>query len=153
MSDMKTDAPTISSIEAWQPFAGFEGLYYNLVEVDHDRRVVDMLMKFDPNARCIPHRHTGPTRTIVIEGEHQIFETDDNQFENPDRRPVGTVSANDGDETHFEGGGEDGAVILLTMTEADEAIYELFDDDLNLTRTITIADFQRGFERQQAASD
>lgn len=137
---------------AWRPFPGFDGLYYWVVGVDRERDVVDMLMRFDPLATCVPHRHVGPTRTLIIEGEHRLYEPDGSGTITA-RRIAGQLGANDGDETHIEGGGEAGAIILLTMTAVDGVVYEIFDEKLHLERVITLDDFERGLAKQAAAAD
>ncbi|WP_416896670.1 MAG: cupin domain-containing protein [Minwuia sp.] len=137
---------------SWKPFAGFEGLYYHLLSVDHDAQVVDMLMKFDPRAECVPHRHAGPTKTLVLQGEHRLY---DPVLDHGDANTVRTASgfgSNRGDETHIEGGGDEGAIILLMMTAVDGVIYEILTPDGQIDRVITIDDFQRGLERQQKAA-
>ena len=142
-------AERMSDTVAWRPFPGFDGLYYWVLSVDRSTDVVDMLMKFDPNAKCVPHRHVGPTRTLVIEGEHILFEPEDPTAATS-RKIAGQLGTNDGDEQHIEGGGPNGAVILLTMTAVDGVVYEIFDDSLTLDRTITLDDFERGLRKQQA---
>ena len=134
---------------SWAPFQGFEGLHYHLLEVDEDRQQVDMLMKFDAEARCIPHRHVGPTRTLVIAGEHRIYRTD-GRGEPTQVRNAGAFATNQGDESHVEGAGPDGAVILLSMQAIDGCVWELMDEALCVYRRITLADFQRGLEKQKA---
>jgi hypothetical protein len=84
---------------------------------------------------------------LVIEGEHRIYEDSFTETAK-DVRPAGTFSANRGDETHVEGGGSDGAVILLMMTAKDGYVYDLFDDDGTLTRRISLDDFERGLAKQ-----
>ena len=138
---------TLSSNVAWRPFPGFDGLYYWVVTVDRTTDVVDMLMKFDPGSKCVPHRHVGATRTIVLEGEHILYDAADGMVESS-RKVAGEIGQNDGDEQHIEGGGEHGAVILLTMAAVDGVVYEIFDDDLRLDRTITLDDFERGLRKQ-----
>ncbi|MEM7095841.1 MAG: hypothetical protein AAF567_22755 [Actinomycetota bacterium] len=150
MTATATPAPhTLTEGVAWRPFPGFDGLYYWVVTVDRDRAVVDMLMKFDPGAKCVPHRHVGPTRTLVLEGEHILYEPHDDSIETARKGP-GDVGDNGGDEQHIEGGGPYGAVILLTMTAVDDVVYEIFDEALTLQRTITLEDFERGLRKQQA---
>ena len=143
-------AERMSDTVAWRPFPGFDGLYYWVLSVDRSTDVVDMLMKFDPDAKCVPHRHVGPTRTLVIEGEHILFEPDD-AMAAVSRKIAGQLGTNDGDEQHIEGGGPNGAVILLTMTAVDGVVYEIFNDSLTLDRTITLDDFERGLRKQEAA--
>ena len=145
-----SSAATMSETVAWRPFPGFDGLYYWVLTVNRDTAVVDMLMRFDPNAQCVPHRHVGPTRTLVIEGEHILFEPGDGTIE-LSRKVAGQLGENTGDESHIEGGGPAGAVILLTMTAIDGVVYEIFDDALELERTISLDDFERGLRKQQAS--
>ena len=153
MTPSTTSAPaapsTVSANVAWRPFPGFDGLYYWVLSVDRTRDVVDMLMRFEPNAQCVPHRHVGPTRTLVIEGEHILYEPGDCSIE-VSRKSAGQLGTNAGDESHIEGGGPAGAVILLTMTAIDGVVYEIFNDDLALERTISLEDFERGLRKQQA---
>lgn len=141
----------MSESVAWRPFPGFDGLYYWVVSVDRDRDVVDMLMRFEPLAQCVPHRHVGPTRTLIIEGEHRLYDPA-GSGQITARRIAGELGANDGDESHIEGGGEAGAIILLTMTAVDGVVYEIFDADLALERVITLDDFERGLRKQEASS-
>lgn len=138
---------TISGSIAWRPFPGFDGLHYWVVSVERAVDVVDMFMRFEPNAKCVPHRHVGPTRTLVIEGEHLLFEPDDDT-QVTSSRTAGQLGVNTGDERHIEGGGNAGAVILLTMTAIDGVVYEILDDQLEVDRVITLDDFERGLRKQ-----
>lgn len=133
---------------SWRPFAGFDGLYYHLLHVDHQAGVVDMLMKFDPNMRCVPHRHVGPTKTLVLAGRHSLYDPSGGDPAPRISRGPGGFGANPGDEAHIEGGGPDGAVILLMMTAVDGKVYEILDQDGAVTRVITLDDFQRGLDKQ-----
>jgi len=136
----------------WKPFAGFEGLYYHLLSVDHDAQVVDMLMKFDAHAECVPHRHVGPTKTLVLEGAHSLYEPVKDHGPANTTRTASGFGSNRGDETHIEGGGPDGAVILLMMSAVNGVVYEILNFDGSIDRVITMEDFQRGLERQQKAA-
>ena len=133
----------------WCPFPGFEGLWYFVLDVDGGGGQVDMLMRFAPHVKCVPHRHVGPTRTLVIEGEHRIYPAAASGAAPEDRRPAGTFSRNDGDEAHVEGGGPDGAVILLSMRAVDGVVYEILNEDLGVDRIISLDDFRRGIEKQR----
>ena len=134
----------------WALFAGFDDLWYHVVHVDHEGGHVDMLMKFGPNARCVPHNHVGATKTLVIDGEHHVWHLNGPDPETPKVKRPGTYSVNDGDEVHQEAGGPAGAVILLMMRERDGRVYDLLDDAGAVARTITLADFQRGLDKQEA---
>ncbi len=135
----------------WAPFRGFEGLYYAIQSVDRELNRVDMLMKFDPLVNCVPHTHVGVTKTLVLEGEHRIFKpAPGGALGPPDIRPAGTFSENRGNETHVEGSGPEGAIILLSMQAVDGNVYDILSEDLSLERRITLDNFARGLERQRA---
>ena len=146
-----TDAYNFDDREIdWALFAGFDDLWYHILNVDRSAGTVDMLMKFGPGARCVPHNHVGATKTLVIDGEHHVRHLNGSDPETPKIKKPGTFSANDGGEMHQEAGGPNGAVILLTMKEVDGRIYDLLDDAGTVTRTISLADFKRGLDKQQA---
>lgn len=146
-----TPIPTIADSISWRPFPGFDGLYYWVLDVDRDRQAVDMLMRFDADATCVPHRHVGPTRTLVIEGEHVLFEPGDMSSETG-RKVAGQLGVSDGD-AHIEGGAGDGAIILLTMTAIDGVVYEIYDEAYEtVERTITLDDFERGLRKQASSA-
>ena len=108
-------------------------------------------MRFEPNTNCVPHTHVGVTKTLVLEGEHRIYRPDGRGgLGEPDVRPAGTFSENRGDETHVEGGGPEGAIILLSMQAVDGNVYDILHEDLSLERSITLDNFARGLERQRA---
>jgi ChrR Cupin-like domain len=135
----------------WLPFRGFEGcLDYKLLKVDEARGQVDLLMRFAPNQNCVPHRHVGPTKTLVLEGEHRVYRPSIGGGVSCSIRKAGTFSSNEGDETHFEGGGPQGAIILLSMSAVDGNVYDILDElGGAVTREIRLADFRRGYERQE----
>ncbi|MAF44731.1 MAG: hypothetical protein CL407_02240 [Acidimicrobiaceae bacterium] len=145
------ESQTLSSNVNWIQFPGFPGLYYNVLDVDPDDRFVQLLMKFEAGVKCIPHRHIGPVQTLVLEGEHQIFAIDD-PSEPTDRRVAGTYSTHTGDESHIEGGGAEGAVILLSMEAKNGQIWETYNEQLQVDRVSMPADFRRGL-RKQATQD
>jgi len=133
----------------WSLFAGFDDLWYYVLEVNQAAQSVDMLMKFAPGARCVPHNHVGATKTLVIDGEHHVWHLNGPNPETPKIKTPGTFTSNDGGEMHQEAGGPDGAVILLMMKEVGGRVYDLLGDDGKPERRITLADFQRGIEKQQ----
>ena len=142
-------AQLLSSTVNWIEFPGFTGLYYNVLEVDKGDDSVELLMKFEPGVRCIPHRHIGPVKTLVLEGEHLIYKVDDPE-ELVDSRPAGTFTTHNGDESHIEAGGDQGAVILLSMTSIDGDIWETYDEDLRVDRVSSTNDSERGLRKQAA---
>tara|TARA_Y100001970_G_scaffold37499_1_gene46352 strand:- start:32437 stop:32883 length:447 start_codon:yes stop_codon:yes gene_type:complete len=140
---------SLSSNVNWIQFPGFAGLYYNVLDVDPEDHFVQLLMKFEPGVQCVPHRHIGPVQTLVLEGEHLIFEVDD-PAKLIDRRAAGTYSSHNGDEAHIEGGGDDGAVVLLSMEAKNGQIWETYDTELKVERVSVPDDFRRGLRKQSA---
>ena len=114
---------------------------------------MDMLMRFAPNQACVPHCHVGPTKTLVLEGEHHVISPNPDGTEDVSVRKAGTFSQNDGDETHYEAGGPDGGIILLMMTAKDGTVYDILEEvGGECVRQISVQDFKRGFDRQKAKS-
>ncbi len=136
----------------WRPFKGFDGLSYWVLGVNETRQKVDLLFRMAPGARCIPHRHVGPTDTLVIEGEHRTYGPDPEGWQLDQVRPPGFFGSNEGDHFHVEEGGEEGTIVLLSMTAVDGVIWELFDDDGNMIAESTFDEFKGAYERQSAAA-
>ena len=60
----------------WQPFAGIENLELSLCDVDEERKVVDLLVRFAPNQTVTMHNHLARTNMFIIQGELRIYEPD-----------------------------------------------------------------------------
>ena len=135
----------------WRPFRGPAGLSFWVLSVNETRQHVDMLFRLDPFARCVPHRHVGPTTTLVVEGEHRTYAHSSGAWTIDEVRPPGTFDAHDGDSTHIEEGGPDGAIIVLSMQAVDGVIWELLDERGCVTDATTVEGFVRAWERQRAA--
>ena len=61
-----------SNVE-WKNFVT-EGCYYRILDVNVPARTADMIVKFEPNARCLNHRHVARTMSFVLEGELHVIE-------------------------------------------------------------------------------
>ena len=133
----------------WRQFRALDGVDYHLLDVDPERQTVDWLMKFDPDRACVMHRHTGPCKTFVLQGEHHVFRPDGHGGENIVVRPAGTWATSEGDDVHYESGGPGGGVIYLCMTGVDDTIYDILNSDLELERAITVSDFRRVLDKQR----
>jgi len=132
----------------WRAFRGCEGLYYWVLGVDEGRQQVDLYFRLTPGARCPAHRHVGPTDTLVVEGEHRTWELRDSEWHLDQVRPPGYFGSVPGDHLHSEEGGDEGAIVLLSMQAGDGVIWETFDEAQQLIDTTTFSDFERVFERQ-----
>ena len=103
-----------------------------------EAETVDWLMKFDPDRACVMHRHTGPTKTFVLEGEHHVFEPiGAGQFRHVARK-AGTWATSEGDNVHYESGGTAGGVIYLCMKGRGGIVYDMLNDALQSERTMRV---------------
>ena len=129
----------------WQKFVT-EGTYYKLLRVDVAARKADMLVKFEPHARCLTHRHVAETTSLVLEGELHVHEKTP-EGEVVTIKPAGTYSVGAENEVHVEGGGDEGVLVYFSMQGTSDVIYELIDPATHqVKRSISIQDFARDQE-------
>jgi hypothetical protein len=129
-----------------------DGLSYWVLGVDTDRDVVDILFRLAPGAVCQPHRHLGPTATFVVAGAQQNYTHRDGHWTVIEDRPAGFFTSNNGDHTHREGGGPDGAVVHLTMAAVDGVVWHVLDDDSQVIAEARLTDFSHVLELQHGNS-
>jgi hypothetical protein len=128
----------------WKDFLT-EGCYYRILDVNVEAHTADMLVKFDPGARCLFHRHVAATTTLVLEGSLHVFDqTAGGVVEKI--KTAGSFSSGAENEIHIEGGGDDGVVVYFSMRGTDDHIYDLLNTDFSLRRAITVQDFARDWE-------
>lgn len=137
-----------SSAIEWRRFRALEGVHYHILGVDVAAQTVDWLMKFEPGRACVLHRHVGPTKTFVLEGEHHVFEPG-----GATRvvRKAGTWATSEGDDVHYESGGEGGGVIYLCMSGREDIVYDILNEALGSERAISVQDFKRGWDKARAS--
>ena len=128
----------------WKDFVT-EGCYYRILDVNVPARTADMLVKFEPGARCLNHRHVARTMSFVLEGELHVIEKLADGSTRESIKPAGTFSADATNEAHIEGGGDQGVVVYFSMRGDSDHIYDFIDENLAVKRTITIQDFDRDF--------
>ncbi|MGE0683181.1 MAG: hypothetical protein AB7P69_20060 [Candidatus Binatia bacterium] len=126
----------------WKDFIT-AGCYYKLLDVNVAARTADMIVKFDPGARCMYHRHVAPCTSLVLEGELHIIDQTETGEKLRTIKPAGTFTSGVEDDLHVEGGGENGVIVYFSMRGSSDRIYDLLDADLNLKRAITIYDFAK----------
>ncbi|NNL84911.1 MAG: regulator [Myxococcales bacterium] len=134
----------------WFELGEFEHFKAAIFDFDEDRRVFDLAAKFEPNKQIFLHRHATLTNTFVLQGEHRLYEPNGALKE---VRPCGTYTSSLPGEPHREGGGDDGAVVFYSIRAGagDEVLFEVMDDALNVTATLTVSDFLEAFAEQQKA--
>lgn len=134
----------------WHKLGDLDHLVFAMLDVDEDRKVVDFIIKFDPNERIVLHRHLVLTNTLVVQGEHRLYEP---TGELKEIRPVGSYTSSPPGEPHQEGGGEDGCVVFYsTRGDRQGLMFELLDNSMNVIGTLGMEDFVAAFAEQKATS-
>lgn len=149
----KTSAPAYAFDDSnitWHPFAGIEHLEFSLFDLDEEREVVDLIVKFERDKVVVIHNHIAQTNMFVIQGELRMYETDGSLKE---IRPAGRYVRGKRDDVHSEGGGPEGAVVFYSVRgHGSEAMFEIMDDDQNVVASITMTDLRAVWAAQQAAA-
>ncbi|HLW70269.1 MAG TPA: hypothetical protein VKS22_06580 [Candidatus Binataceae bacterium] len=129
----------------WKDFLT-EGCYYQILDVNVAAHTADIIVKFDPGARCLFHRHVAATTTLVLEGTLHVFDqTADGVVEKI--KPAGFFSSGAENEIHIEGGGDEGVIVYFSMRGKDDHIYDLLNSDFSLRKAITVQDFAKDMAR------
>ena len=134
----------------WQPFAGIENLELTLCDIDEERKVVDLLVRFAPNQTVTMHNHLAQTNMFIIQGELRMYEPDASVRE---VRPAGRYSRGRTNDAHSEGGGPNGAVVFYSIrADAADEVLEVLADDQSVVATVTMDDVREAWAAQQAAA-
>src|SRR5215469_7831815 len=105
----------------WYRLGDFEHFVFAMFHVDLSRNIVDFILKFAPNEQIFLHRHLALTNTLVVQGEHRLYEPDGALKE---IRPVGSYTSTPPGEPHREGGGNEGAVVFYSVRGKDGVLFE-----------------------------
>ncbi|MDA0821740.1 MAG: cupin domain-containing protein [Proteobacteria bacterium] len=132
----------------WQPFAGIENLELTLCDLDEERSVVDLLVRFAPNKTVTMHNHLAQTNMFIIQGELRMYEPDGSTRE---VRPAGSYYRGTTGDAHSEGGGPEGAVVFYSMRcDGERNVLEILEDSGNVQATLTMDDVRAAWAAQQA---
>jgi quercetin dioxygenase-like cupin family protein len=124
----------------WNTIDGFDHVAYHICAVDEEKRIVDILFKFDANSRIALHRHKADYITFVVQGELRIYRPNG---ELKEIRPVGSYVAGKADgEPHTEGGGDQDVIAFFSNRNVSELVYEILDPDQNVVATFGMAEFK-----------
>lgn len=124
----------------WQELEGFDHLVFKVLSVDRINKLVDVLFKFAANEQIALHRHVALNHTLVLEGEHRLYEPNGDLKE---VRPCGRYTVSPpSDEPHREGGGDTDVVIHFSIRGTDGLMYEILDDEFNIIATLGMDDFE-----------
>src|SRR5262245_55440759 len=110
--------------------------------------VVKQLNRFPPNQQIFLHRHLALTNTLVVQGEHRMYEPNGALKE---VRPVGSYTSTPPGEPHREGAGDEGGVVFYSVRGKDGVLFEILDDDLHVVGTLSMQDFLNAFKEQKNA--
>lgn len=104
---------------------------------------LDMLLRYAKGrGHCRRHRHVASTVTLVLEGEQHLLETQPDGSTKAIARKKGDYALAAADALpHLECGGEDGGLVLLSMTAPDGILFEYFDESMRGGWTLSIADY------------
>jgi len=134
----------------WHTLEGFDHLAYFICAVDEEKRIVDILFKFDTNAKIALHRHRCDYVTVVLQGELRIYRANG---ELKEVRPVGSYVATPGDgEPHTEGGGDQDVIAFFSNRNVGDLVYEILDAELNTIATLGMAEFKALMDAQGATA-
>ena len=132
----------------WLPFAGIENLELRLCDVDEERSVVDLIVRFAPNKTVTMHNHLAQTNMLIIQGELRMYEPDGSIRE---VRPAGRYYRGRTGDTHSEGGGPVGAVVFYSMRcDGAHNVLEVMDEATNVQATLNMDDVRAVWAAQQA---
>lgn len=124
----------------WNTLEGIEHLLYSILDIDEPNKIIDVIFRFAANQQIVLHRHKALNNMLVIQGEHRLYKANG---ELKEIRPVGQYTVSPASaEPHREGGGADqDAVVFFSIRGSDGVLYEILDDDLNVTGTLGMQDF------------
>jgi hypothetical protein len=132
----------------WHKMGDFEHFEIAMLDVDVSQKIVDFLIKFAPNQQIFLHRHTALTNTLVVQGEHRLYEPNGVLKE---VRPVGSYTSSPPSEPHREGGGEEGGIVFYSIRGEEDTLFEVLDDTLNIVGTLSTQDFINALKEQRTA--
>lgn len=130
----------------WSTLDDLPHVAYHVCAVDEEKRIVDILFKFDANAKIVLHRHKADYITLVLQGELRLYRPNG---ELKEIRPIGSyVAGKANGEPHTEGGGDQDVIAFFSNRNVDDVIYEILDESLATVATFGMAEFKALMEAQ-----
>jgi hypothetical protein len=130
----------------WYTLGAFENFVFAMYNVDVPGKIVDFVLKFPANKQILLHRHLALTNTLVIQGEHLLYEPNGKLKE---VRTVGSYTSTPPGEPHREGAGDGGGVVFYSVRGKDGVLFEVLDD-LKVVGTLSLDDFVAAFNEQKS---
>ncbi|MCR9087460.1 MAG: DUF4437 domain-containing protein [Rhodobacteraceae bacterium] len=130
----------------WNALEGIDHVWYHVLKVDPDAKVVDLLLKFSANERIVLHRHHADYSTFIIQGELRLY---DDAGELTEIRPTGSfVEKPGGGAPHTEGGGDVDCIAWFSNRGTDGTIYEILGPNGETLATLGLQDFAALWDAQ-----
>lgn len=130
----------------WYTLEGIDNLFYHILKVDLERKVVDILFKLPANKKVILHRHHADYSTFIIQGELRIFDKEGTLKE---IRPTGSFVKTKAGGVHEDGSGDMDCIAWFSNWGTDGMIYEILDPSMNTLATLGLKDFAGLLEAQE----
>lgn len=131
----------------WQLVEAIGAQIYVLA-IDEARGLVDVLIRFQPNARGRVHKHLCDFSTLVLQGE-LLFRYPDGSMK--EVRPTGSyVQGKAHGDPHSEGAGDLTAIVLFSFRGADGAMVLYLDTPEDEPFRLSFADFKATLANQIA---
>ncbi|GAB4510938.1 MAG: hypothetical protein Tsb0019_05940 [Roseibium sp.] len=132
----------------WYSLEGIDHVWYHVLRVDPDAKVVDLLLKFAANQRIVLHRHHADYSTFIIQGELRLY---DEEGALTEIRPTASfVEKPAGGAPHTEGGGDVDCIAWFSNRGTDGMIYEILGPNHETLATLGLPDFKALWEAQAA---
>lgn len=107
----------------WYTLEGFDHIWYHVLNVDRERKLVDLLLKFAANEKVVLHKHHADYSTFIIQGELRLYNAAGDLTE---IRPTASfVQKEAGGDAHTEGGGDVDCIAWFSNSGTDGVIYEI----------------------------
>ena len=130
----------------WYRLEGIDHLWYHVLNVDEDLKVVDLLLKFSGGERVVLHKHHADYSTFIIQGELRIYDADGALTE---IRPTASyVQKSAGGPPHTEGGGDQDCIAWFSNKGTDGVIYEILGPGGETLGTLGFAEFKALMQAQ-----
>ena len=127
---------------------------YSLLGYDLDTGRLDMLLRYGSLGHCRRHRHVASTLTMVLEGEQYLTEWQKDGSKKTVCRKKGDYALAAPDALpHDERGGEEGGMVLLSMTAPDGILFEYFDENMSNSWTVSVEEFVKSWQEGATYGD
>lgn len=130
----------------WNTLEGIDHLWYHVLNVDRDLKVVDLLLKFAANERVVLHKHHADYSTFIIQGELRLYDAEGDLTE---IRPTASfVQKSAGGAPHTEGGGDQDCIAWFSNKGTDGVIYEILGPNGETLGTLGLPEFEALMQAQ-----